>query len=209
VRNALLLFVALSFLSATYAGATEIYGRITSIRGETTCKRLGNSGVGSLKTGDRLQVADLLETGKTGKIQILLSDESLITVMPESSLRVTQYSFENDKSRMSLILSLKRGTARFVQYRERKGGASVKIETDQALIQTSRADMVITASVKQTELFVIAGGASILNSSKLVIGNIWVGENLSVVVNSTKPPTIPTVIPLYQRRRFIKDARHF
>lgn len=209
VKNALLLFsVAVLFLVSD-AGASETYGRITSVRGEAVCKKQGYSTVRSLKSGDSLQVADLLETGKSGKIQILLSDETLITIMPESALRISQYSFENDKNRMSLVASLKRGSARFVLYKERKGGASIKIETDQALIQTSRADMVVAASGQQTELFIIAGSAGVRNNSNLVIGNVRVGENQSVVVHAAKPPTSPSVIPMQQRRRFNKDARQF
>jgi hypothetical protein len=209
VKSALLLFSAVIMFSAVNAGAAEISGTVVAVKGDVHCRRQGFAAVRTVRIGDAVQVADLLETGKTGKMQLLLSDETLITIMPESALRISQYSFDRDVNRMSLVASLKQGRARFVLYKERKGGASLKIETDQALIQTSRADIVVAASGQQTEIFTIAGSAGIRNSSNLVVGNVRVGENMSVVVHAAKPPTSPSVIPMQQRRRFIKDARQF
>lgn len=209
VQSALLLFGAAALLSATDAPCADVAGKITSIRGENVCRRPGVAGVRTLKNGDAVQVADLLEVGKNGKIQLLLSDGMVITVMPGSILRISQYSFESDKSRMSAVMSLKQGMARFILYKELKGGSSLKIETGQALIQTSRADIVVAASEAQTELFTLAGSAGVRNSSNLLVGNVRVGENQSVVVPTKTPPSTPSVIPLQQRRKFTKDARQF
>lgn len=208
VKSALLLFSA-SLLFAIEGACGEHAGKISVATGDNVCRRPGVAGVRTLKSGDTVQVADLLEIGKNGRIQILLSDETVITAMPGSILRISQYSFERDKNRMAAVVSLKQGTARFILYRERKGGASLKIETGQALIQTSRADAVVAASGSQTELFVLAGSATVRNSSNLQVGNVRVGESQSVVVQSKTPPSTPSVIPLQQRRKFIKDARQF
>ena len=208
VKSALLLFCA-SLLFATEGACGEHAGKISAAMGEIVCRRPGVAGVRTLKNGDTVQVADLLEVGKNGRMQILLSDETVIAAMPGSILRISQYSFERDKSRMSAVVSLKQGTARFILYRERKGGASLKIETEQALIQTSRADAVVVASGPETELFVLAGSASVRNSSNLLVGNVRAGENQSVIVKAKTPPSTPSVIPLQQRRKFIKDARQF
>ena len=209
VKSALLLFCAALQFVATDALSADIAGRITSVIGDVECRSVGIAAVRTLKNGDPVHVADQLDTGKNGKIQVLLNDESLITIMSASSIRISQYHFERDKSRMSAVVALKQGSARFILFRERKKGSSLIIETDQAMIQTSRADLVVTASGQLTELFTLAGSVGVRNSSNLVVGNIRVGENQFVTVQAKTPPTNPTVIPLLQRRKFIKDARKF
>ena len=200
--------VAIIFF-ASNALCADIAGRITSATGDAVCRRPGIAVLRTLKSGDDVQVADLLETGKNGKIQVLLSAGAIITVMPGSALRFSQYSFDRDKSRMSAVASLKQGTARFILYKELKGGSSLTIETDQALIQTSRADLAVVASGQRTELFTLAGSVGVRNVSNLVVGNVRAGENQSVIVQAKTPPTSPSVIPLLQRRKFNKDARQF
>lgn len=200
--------VAIIFLAGN-ASCVDIAGKITFVTGDAVCRRPGVAEVRTLKSGDPVQVADLLETGKSGKIQVLLTAGTVITLMPGSAIRISQYSFDRDKSRMSAAASLKQGTARFILYKELKGGSSLNIETDQALIQTSRADFVVTASGQHTELFTLAGSVGVRNSSNLVVGDVRVGENQSVIVQAKTPPTSPSVIPLPQRRKFNKDARQF
>src|SRR6185369_4282851 len=174
VKSPLLICCVAIIFFAGDALCADIAGRITSVSGDAVCRRPGVAVVRTLKSGDTVQVADLLETGNNGKIKVLLSAETVVIVLPGSALRFSQYSFDRDKKRMSAVASLKQGTARFILYKELKGGSTLNIETDQSLIQASRADFVVAASGQQTELFTLAGSVGVRNGSNHVVGNVRV-----------------------------------
>ena len=184
-------------------------GKVTVVRGDAVCRRVGVSTPRTVKNGDFVLVADLIETGKNGKVQILLSDDTVVDLMPGSGVRISQYSYDREKSRRSAVATVKQGTVHFMIYKELRGGSSFTVETEHALVQTALADLVVVTSNQQTELYTLAGYSSIRNSSNLVVGNISAGENQYVVVRAKIPPTPPAVIPSLQRRKFIKDARQF
>jgi ferric-dicitrate binding protein FerR (iron transport regulator) len=209
ITSALVLICTMFILSGSDARCAESIGRITSVSGDVLCTRPGVFTGQILKNGDTIQVADLVETGKTSKVELLLTDESLIHIMPGSTLRISQYAYQRTTNRRSAVAAVKRGTVRFFFAKELAGGSSLTIETDQALIQASQADVIVTESDRRTELFTLAGSIGIRNSSKLVVGNVRAGENQSVVVEAKLPPTNPSAIPLPQRRKFTKDARQF
>jgi len=209
VKSALLLFCSGILLLSSDASSADSIGRITSVSGDVVRIRPGVAPQGMLKSGDTIQVADLLKTGKNGRIRVLLSSAAIVSVMPGSALRISQYTFDRGRDRMSAVVSLKEGMARFILYKEMKGGSSLKIETDQALAQTSLADVVADLSGGTTALYTLAGSISVRNCSRLIVGTIRVGENQSVTIQTTSPPTSPSVIPLQQRRKFNKDARQF
>jgi len=192
---------------ADIVSSAEIVGNVAIVRGEVVCRRPGMSAARTLKRGDTVQVADLLETGKDGKVQILLSDDTVINLMPDSILRISHYSYNRDTSRRSAVATVKQGTAHFIIYKELKEDSYVTVETEHALIQIRQADLVVVTSRQRTELYTLAGYSNIRNSSNLVVGNVTAGENQSVVVQAKTPPTSPSVIPSLQRRKFIKDAR--
>ena len=202
--------LALSILlSVGDAEALESVAKIIAVTGEVSSSRPGSPPIHLLKRGDPVQVGDLLETGKAGKIKLLFSDQSLVTIMPETAFRISHYLFDREAGRMSAVMTVKQGSVRFILYKDLKQGSTLTIETEQALIRTSRADLIVTASGQQTELCNLSGSVSVKNSSNLVVGTVRAGENQSVVVLAKSPPSNPSVIPMSQRRKFTKDARQF
>jgi hypothetical protein len=205
-----LLCLALSILlSIGQTEASDSVAKIIAISGEVSSSRPGSPPIYLLKSGDPVQVGDLLETGKTGKMKLLLADESLVTVMPEAAFRISHYAFDREAGRMSAVMVVKHGAVRILLYKQLKQGAALTIETEQALIRTSRTDLIVSASAQQTALFNLSGGVSVKNSSNLVVGTVRVAENQSVIVSAKEPPSNPSVIPMSQRRKFTKDARQF
>ena len=209
MKSLILLCCIFALFYADAALCADVAGKITVVRGDAVCRRAGSSAARTLKSGDVVLVADLLETGKSGKVQILLSDDTVIDLMPDSKLRISQYSYDRSKSRRSAVATVKQGTAHFIIYKEIKEDSCFTVETEHALIKINQADLVVVTSKQQTGLYTLAGYINARNSSNLVVGNVSVGENQFVVVQAKTAPTTPAVIPSLQRRKFVKDARQF
>lgn len=187
----------------------ESVARVTRVRGEVLCSRPGMGGARRLTTGSPVQVADTLESGANSRLQLLLNDDSVISISPGAVVRISQFSFDRGNNRRSAVVTIIRGAVRFIVQGEHRDGSSFRIQAGQTLVQTAQADLVVEAAGKQTVICVLSGSAGVRNSSNLVIGNVRVGENSCSLVGEKSPPTNPTPISAQQRGRYIRDARTF
>lgn len=203
-----ILIALLIFPHITWASG-ESTGTVTRVQGDVLCTRPGVAGFFKLKAGSVVQVADTLETGDDSRLQLLLSDDSVINMSAATVLRISQFSYDRGKNRRTAVVSIKKGTARFILHDERKDGSGFRIETGQALMQASIADVVVEVAAQQTGIFTLSGNVGVRNSSKLVIGYVQVGENSSSIVREKTPPSATALIPPQQRRRYIRDGYQF
>lgn len=205
------LFILITFLSfpSLVWSSGENTGQITIVKGEATCTRPGVAVARKLAAGSVIQVADTLETDSDSRLQLLLSDDSVINMSGGTVLRISQYSFDPAKSRRTAVVSIKKGTARFILHEQRKDNSRFRIETGQALIDVSIADMLVEVAGQQTKIVTFSGSVVARNNYKLAIGYARVGENSYSIVRDKTPPSIPVLISPQQRRRYIKDVDLF
>lgn len=83
----------LSLLIAPFAGAEEI-GQIKLVRGEVTLDRAGT--VSTPTAGDALERADILRTGGDGVVGLTFTDNSRVSLGPDSEFSVEVYAFEGE-----------------------------------------------------------------------------------------------------------------
>ncbi|MFA7062331.1 MAG: FecR family protein [Pedobacter sp.] len=179
------------------------------VQGDVLCTRPGVAGSIKLKAGSFVRVADTLESGKESRLQMLLSDNSVINMSAGTVLRINQYSFERGKSRRTAVVSIKKGKARFILHEARKDGSLFRIETGNALIQTSTADLVVEVGGQQTGICTLSGNVGAHNSSNLVIGNVRLSENTCSIIREKAPPSAPSLLSPQQRRSYIRDGYLF
>lgn len=117
-----------------------------------------------------------------------------------------KYSFDREKSRRTAVVLIKKGTNRFILHEARKNGSALRIETGQAMIQASIADMVVEVGGQQTGIFTLSGNVGARNSSNLVIGKVRIGENYCSMIREKAPPSVPTLLSPQQRRSYIRDG---
>ena len=200
-----ILIVLLTFPPITWSSDKNI-GTVVRAQGDVHCTRPGVAGFLKLKVGSVVQVADTLETGRDSRLQLLLSDNSVINMSAATVLRISQYSFDREKSRRTAVVLIKKGTARFILHEARKDGSALRIETGQAMIQASIADMVVEVGGQQTGIFTLSGNVGARNISNLVIGNVRIGENYCSMIREKAPPSVPTLLSPQQRRSYIRDG---
>jgi hypothetical protein len=92
---------------ASVAHAAEI-GQIKVSKGTVTVERDGQSRAGD--AGLRLQASDVVKTGANGSVGITMSDNSLLSLGPNSVLSLDRYEFDSTTHRGAFDASLRNGS---------------------------------------------------------------------------------------------------
>lgn len=82
----------------------------------------------TLIVGNKLVFQETVKTSPNGQAQLLMMDQSAVTVGPNSQLVIDKFVYDPDKRTGEMALSLSRGLMRFVGGRISKSGG-VKIRT--------------------------------------------------------------------------------
>lgn len=179
--------------------------KITRVQGRVTIKRTGTESITTLKTGDGVSAGDLLDCAKNSRAQLVFTDDSVVIVWPEASLRVNQYSYSPGINRRSAIIKVLSGQARFVVYKPRMDSRFV-VETEHVSLNISRHDVILMVSPTQTEVANIGNALDVRNISPLAVGTIRLDTNQKTIVKAKTPPFQPAIVTSEQRRKYIRDA---
>ena len=114
LSSALAATAAAALLAALPAAAAEI-GQIKVAKGAVSVERNGQSLAGSV--GLRLEAADVVKTGADGSAGITMSDNSLLSIGPNSVLALERFDYEPTTSEGRFDAQLQRGTLAVVSGR--------------------------------------------------------------------------------------------
>jgi hypothetical protein len=107
------IFILHSVIGATVpAGASAAVGTVQKMSGPTRIVRQGQ--VISVTIGQEIFENDILQTGRDGSMGVEFSDETLLSLGPESVLVVDQYVFAPRQGKFSIVLKMLRGTAAYL-----------------------------------------------------------------------------------------------
>jgi hypothetical protein len=129
MRRITVVIILLSLLAVQVVWADEEYiGSIKTLDGTVKVIRQGN--VVQPVAGTRLSDRDTLRTGHDGSVGIILRDDTIFSLGPDSTLDMQEFRFDPQKRDFSLVCRLVRGTFIFVSGVIAKlSPESVKIET--------------------------------------------------------------------------------
>ena len=117
---------------ATAANAADI-GQIKVAKGKVSIERNGQSLPGDV--GARLQPADVLKTGADGSVGVTMSDNSLLSVGPNSVLALDKYEFDSTTSQGQFDASLQKGSLAVISGRIAKQSPdAMKVRTPTSLL---------------------------------------------------------------------------
>lgn len=106
VFGLLFLFVVIS--SAHAALPVDAIGRIQTFQG--TASIIRGTVTFAAATGIPLSRGDLIRTGKPGAVGIVLTDDTTISIGPNSELSLNEYLFEPKEGKFSLVARMFKGT---------------------------------------------------------------------------------------------------
>lgn len=138
-KNALLISAC---LVACASHATDIAGTVKTLKGQAHIER-GTERL-SVAVGTHLHAQDRLISGPASSVGITLRDSTLLTAGPNSTIELTQYSFDRSTNVGQMDTSVKRGTLAVVS------GQMAKSNPGQVVFRTST----VTLGVRGTEFII-------------------------------------------------------
>lgn len=206
----LLLFFVLAVLACSEADA-EVgeAGLVVGLSGSASITRPGQGRPTLLKQNDRISIADSIETGVDSRLQLLLSDGTVITLSQQCTARIAQYSFDTMSKRRTGVLHVKRGMLRMTLPERLHGESRFTIDTSHSRVVAHQADVVVTVTAEQTSIATLNGSVRVSNCSNVIVGSISLGVNQFTTVTPKQPPSAPSLLSQQQRRIYTKDARYF
>jgi len=134
MRIAVLIICAL-LASASIAPAQDDrpIGLVKTASGEAFIQRDGQR-MAALP-GQQLVLGDVLSTGATGSLGVILRDDTVLSLGPSSETRIEQFAFEPAEQRLGMVLRVTRGLISYLSGRISKlAPGSVRIETPVATL---------------------------------------------------------------------------
>lgn len=138
-KNALLISAC---LVACATHATDIAGTVKTLKGQAHIER-GTERL-SVAVGTHLHAQDRLISGPASSVGITLRDSTLLTAGPNSTIELTQYSFDRSTNVGQMDTSVKRGTLAVVS------GQMAKSNPGQVVFRTTT----VTLGVRGTEFII-------------------------------------------------------
>jgi hypothetical protein len=129
MKEATVVIILISLLAVRVSWADEDYiGSIKTLEG--TVEIIRQSSALHPVTGTRLFGRDTVKTGHGGSVGIILRDDTIFSLGPDSTLEMKEFRFDPHKKDFSLVCRMLRGTFIFISGIIAKlSPESVKIET--------------------------------------------------------------------------------
>src|SRR5712692_439036 len=147
-------------LSTATASAATIAGSVVGLGGAPVLE--GNGMRFPLQMGEPVYPGDTVQTPPNGKVKLRMSDGSILSLAPASSVRIDAYAVDGSGQRQSAVLSLGQGLVRAVTA---PAGRPAAFEVDTA---------VGISGARSTDWFVAAGAGyqqvAVLGGSVLLTG---------------------------------------
>lgn len=186
--------------------ADDSAGIVTKVRGQVTARKTGDEKAAALRAGDAITVGQILQSARGAAAQLVLTDDSVINVLPATTLQVGQYAYSAVENRRSAVIKVIDGSARFIAYKRRSGDSRFAVLTEQVRIGAGISDFFVMVSGKTTEVANVGPSLSVENISPLVVGRVQLGSNQRSTIAEKAPPSQPSTITPEQRRKYLKDA---
>ncbi len=110
IKRLCLLLGLLVFSVPTTAHA--FMGVVKTVEGDASVLR-GDHTLAAV-AGMEIKTADVVRTGRHGRLGLVFSDDTLVTMGPNTEIAVDDYRFEPLEKRLSFVMRLIRGTVAFL-----------------------------------------------------------------------------------------------
>ena len=111
----------------------ETIGVVKTKNGEAYVLRAGTRQ--TLQIGDKLRARDTLETDKEATLGVILRDDTVISLGPESRISIDSFIFDPAEGRLGITTSMTRGTVAYL------AGKIVKLAPESARFETPLATL--------------------------------------------------------------------
>lgn len=192
MKKTLILLIAtlLIMLCLCTTAFAELAGTATKVEGRADILRSGQTRAIALKTGDPVNVGDIVRTLANGRVMITFVDNSTINLGPRGRLGIDTYLFRPSEEKRTVDLKLYRGRMGFNVPKAVYSGSGSKFEMrTRTAVAGVRGTNGILFSGLISHCFVNSGLIGFINN----LGSVTVGAGH---VGSAEQGAAPTVRPL-------------
>lgn len=133
-------------------------GKIKAVRGEALVFHRDPAVGYRVRTGLPLYPGDIIRTGETGWVSCRLADRSRIALMSQTTLVILQSNLDSIRKTSASLLQLIQGDARFkLMPLPDLSSYEFKLQTEAAAVMTGKADFIVIANPRTTEIIAFAG----------------------------------------------------
>ena len=180
MRYALAVLLSLSCAAGGWAQTLQTIGVASAVRGLVKATAPGAAVGRVLETGKTVYLNDHVTTDATGKLQVLLNDETSFTLGPNSDMVLDEFVYDPKTSVGKVSASIFKGLFRFVTGKvARRDPGHMRIRTPAATIGI-RGTMV-AGEVAQSESTIVLIGPGRDNNAGEAPGGISVGNDKGTV----------------------------
>lgn len=126
LRRLLAVGAAIATVSGGYANAQSTSAQVgvaAAVVGEVKLSNAQSPKPKAISVRQRIALADLIQTGKSGRLQVLLLDRSTFTIGANSALRIDRFVYDPARGRTSGATVL-RGAFRFMSGQPNRGNSA-------------------------------------------------------------------------------------
>ena len=126
LRSLLPIVAAVAMVSAGYASAQNTSAQVgvaAAVVGEVRLSNAQSPKPKAVSVRQRIALADLIQTGKSGRLQVLLLDRSTFTIGANSALRIDRFVFDPARGR-NAGATVVRGAFRFMSGQSNRGNSA-------------------------------------------------------------------------------------
>ena len=118
-------------------------GQIKTSKGSVTVERASQSLAGTV--GTRLQASDVISTGNDGAVGITMSDDSLLSAGPNSTLALERFAFDSTTNQGKFDTSLRKGSLAIISGRIAKQSPdAMTVRTPNAILGVRGTEFVVS-----------------------------------------------------------------
>lgn len=195
--NKILLSLTALLGAALYAGAAEPVriGAAAAIRGRAEAlKSEARPAARTLAGGDPVYLNDRISTGENGQVQIMLLDETVFTVGPNSAVVLDKFVYDPGSGAGEVSADVVKGYFRFVTGKvAKKNPAGVKVKVAAGTIGVF--GTIVSGAVNGDQALVVLEGPGALNNAGERAGRIEVQGPSGAPVTVSRPGYAVTVGP--------------
>jgi hypothetical protein len=165
-------------------------GRVTALEGTVIGHHTGSAGAERLHLQSFVYQEDRIQTMAASKAQLVLVDDTVLTLGPESSLRLTEYVYAPPSQEQKSVLQMVAGVFRVVVQKVLPGGV-FEVYTSNAVSAIRGTDWMVEVKPDATAVVVLEGQVAVRHARPDIGGTVILTAGMGTDVRGNQAPTPP------------------
>ena len=177
--------------AAAHAQQTKSIGHVTAVVGKVTVLRQGKFTPEPLTIQKPVFQEDIIETDRSSKVRITLTDATVISLAEQSRLELKQFSHDARQQTRSGRLAVSWGIFRAI-LNEMIPSSSVEVITPTTVAAIRGTDLLGEVTADSTAIVVLEGTVEVANIRPTFPGRATLTPGMGTTVRRNEPPSTPT-----------------